>query len=272
MSRLQQVKQFLAEIGRRLTGVPRFVLNDALNVYKKAKQDTKKQGCTESGLVLASLEYALLKHQLEHAHARPALCEATAGKVDARQLDVAARVVARQTADTPLLHTLPPCAYLAQQLCSDLLRASKERGKRDSAGRGQPASAARDQLWAKAACAAAEYAGSNGFCRDQPVLTLAAALALFIFERHTPKTAPSPKQVAESAGLREDAMLTVYVELLPHMEASSRLRPPPPKPHGRAACVASQPPSHRRRRGADCRRVPPMRACPPMLIHAFASP
>ena len=72
--------------------------------------------------------------------------------------------------------------------------------------KGVSGSAARDALWAKAAVAAAEKAVDSGRGRDQPPMALAAALTFFVFERHTPKTAPSSKQVADAAGaLRPEA-------------------------------------------------------------------
>jgi hypothetical protein len=146
------------------------------------------RGC--SGLLLASLDGGLLKHQLEQP--RAALCSATCGKVDCRQLELSAKVVARQHAESPLMHALAPAAHLAAQLCDELLRAGKEaKGGGARAGQGPPA---RDALWTKAVITTAECALSRGLARDAPALTLAAALTLFNFERHTPKTAPSAKQ------------------------------------------------------------------------------
>jgi len=120
-----------------------------------------------------------------------------------RQLDLASKVVRKQQPDAPHVHRLAPAAHLAAQLCDELLRASKE-----GRGGGAPARAltpARDALWTRAVINTAERALSHGLGRDQPALTLAAALTLFNFERHTPKTAPSAKQVRgrPEAGVRQ---------------------------------------------------------------------
>lgn len=162
-----------------------------------------------TGLLLASIEYALLKHQLD-GHSRRDLCSATRGKVDVKQLDAAARVVSKHTAtDTPQ-QTLSATAHFAAQLCEEMLKANKA-----SKGPGP----GRDALWTKAAIAAAEHAVANGYGRDQPPLTLAAALTFLIFERHTPKTAPSAKQVADAAGISEADLMTAYCEdVLTYME------------------------------------------------------
>jgi hypothetical protein len=163
-----------------------------------------------TGLLLASLEHALLKHLLEYAHTRRALCEATGGKVQMGQLDAAARVVARQHPDMSA-PSVSAAAHFAAQLCDELLRVTKGAGKTVAPGR--------DLLWTKAVCAAAEAAVRNGFGRDQPPLTLAAALTFFVFERHTPKTAPSTKQVSEAAGIKEEDLMSAYiVDVLPNME------------------------------------------------------
>ena len=105
--------------------------------------------------------------------------------------------------------------HFAGHLCEELLKAQKTGKNAEKAVGGT----SRDALWVKAAAAAAEAAVTGGYGRDQAPLTLAAALTFFIFERHTPKTAPSSKQVAEAAGIRVDALMAAYVEdLLPHME------------------------------------------------------
>ena len=44
-----KVQRWLLEVGRRLTGVPRFVLKDAQLIYRKALKEPKRQGCTEQG-------------------------------------------------------------------------------------------------------------------------------------------------------------------------------------------------------------------------------
>ena len=230
-----KVQRWYMDVSRRLTGVPRFVIKDAHLIYRKALKEMSRQGCTEQGLLLASLDLALLRHQLEQP--RHKLCEATSGRVDARQLDLSARVVSRQQADAPLVHSLAPCAHLAAQLCDELLKASKE-GK---AAPPRGITPARDALWTRAVIHTAERAISHGLNRDHEPLTLAAALTLFNFERHTPKTAPSSKQVAEAAGLTEEQLMAAYFALLPHIEASptthshrtharARPAPAPPRP------------------------------------------
>ena len=134
-----------------------------------------------------------------------------------------------------LVHSLAPCAHLAAQLCDELLKASKE-GK---AAPPRGITPARDALWTRAVIHTAERAISHGLNRDHEPLTLAAALTLFNFERHTPKTAPSSKQVAEAAGLTEEQLMAAYFALLPHIEASptthshrthARARPATPRP------------------------------------------
>jgi hypothetical protein len=159
---------------------------------------------------VAALECALQSNHLEYVHSRRALCEATVGKVDLKQLDSAARIVRRQHVEA-----LPPAvaaaAHFATRLCEEVLKANKSGSK----GVGL----SRDALWTKAVCAAADVAVSNGIGREQPPLTLAAALTFFVFERHTPKTAPSMKQVAESAGISEEDLMGAYcVDVLTNME------------------------------------------------------
>ena len=128
--------------------------------------------------------------------------------MDAKQLDLSARVVKRlqEAEGGPIVHSLAPAAHLAAQLCEELLKGGSTKGSAPS----------RDALWTRAVIHTAECALRKGI--DQPHLALAGALTLFNFERHTPKTAPSPKQVAEAAGLAEDALMEAYLDLLPHME------------------------------------------------------
>ena len=191
------------------------------------------------GLLLAALDHALLKHQLETPRAR--LCEATCGRVDARQLDLSARVVRRQSVEAPPGPILAPAAHLAAQLCDELLRAGKTGGP------------SRDALWTRAVIHTAECALSVGDVSSAlntgalTPLALAAALTFFNFERHTPKTAPQSKQVAEAAGIQDENLMAAYMALLPFIEvggASTAHKPPSTASHCRPSpSIALKPPS-----------------------------
>ena len=130
--------KWLCHVGERVGGVPRFVLNDAKHAYGRAIKEANREGCTEQGLLLASLELALSTHMLEDQHSRTALCRATSGRVDAKQLEAAAAAVKalRQPEEESPLHRLPPAAHFAVKLSDDLLRASKTAGKGGGGGGG----------------------------------------------------------------------------------------------------------------------------------------
>ena len=199
-------------------GLPRFVLNDAQLIYRRALRDTERQGVGEHSLLLASLEHALRRHLFEST--RPELCQATAGpgqppKVQLAQLATAALVVARQNDETAAPSASRVVAHYTAQLCEELLKSSRRDGK--SSEHGAKSSAARNALWIKAAVAAAERAVLGGYGRDQPPLAFAAAITLMIFERNTPfgkpKTAPNAAQVAEAAAIPTDALMRAYEEV-----------------------------------------------------------
>ena len=42
-----KVHRWYVEVGRRLTGVPRFVIKEAQQVYRKALKETQRHGCTQ---------------------------------------------------------------------------------------------------------------------------------------------------------------------------------------------------------------------------------
>lgn len=48
-SKAQKVQRWYVEVGKRLTGVPSFVIKDAQLIYRKALKETSRQGCTEQG-------------------------------------------------------------------------------------------------------------------------------------------------------------------------------------------------------------------------------
>ena len=48
-TKFQKHQRWYTEVSKRLTGVPRFIIKDALSVYKKALKDANRKGCTEQG-------------------------------------------------------------------------------------------------------------------------------------------------------------------------------------------------------------------------------
>ena len=216
-NRAAAIQRWYGTVSAKLGGLPRFVLNDAQLIYRRALRDTERQGVGEHSLLLASLDHALHRHLFEYT--RPALCQATAGpgqppKVQLAQLAAAALVVARQNDETAAPSASPVAHYTAQ-LCEELLKSSRRDGK--SSEHGAKSSAARNALWIKAAVAAAERAVLGGYGRDKEPLAFAAAITLMIFERNTPfgkpKTAPNAAQVAEAAAIPTDALMRAYEEV-----------------------------------------------------------
>jgi hypothetical protein len=216
-NRAAAIQRWYGTVSAKLGGLPRFVLNDAQLIYRRALRDTERQGVGEHSLLLASLDHALHRHLFEYT--RPALCQATAGpgqppKVQLAQLAAAALVVARQNDETAAPSASPVAHYTAQ-LCEELLKSSRRDGK--SSEHGAKSSAARNALWIKAAVAAAERAVLGGYGRDKEPLAFAAAITLMIFERNTPfgkpKTAPNAAQVAEAAAISTDALMRAYEEV-----------------------------------------------------------
>ena len=48
-SKTSKVHRWYVEVSRRLTGVPRFVIKDAQQIYRKALQEKSRPGCSEQG-------------------------------------------------------------------------------------------------------------------------------------------------------------------------------------------------------------------------------
>ena len=117
-----RVQEWLAEVAKRLSGVPRFVLTDAHAAYARTLKDTSRRGCTDLGLALASLEFALQKSRLERPRAE--LCAAASERVSMPQLTACAKVVRRQNAE-PLPDGTPTVAHFVARLCDEL----KQRGQ-----------------------------------------------------------------------------------------------------------------------------------------------
>jgi hypothetical protein len=146
-------------------------------------------------------------HRLDAYHPPASLLAATAGKVGPSEtsLCIHSRTDFSPQVDGPALsralaavgrlgHAAPQAsvnaaAHFAGLLCDDLLRTAKE-GRAKSGLTGN-----RDFFWIKAARATAEFAVGNGFGRDAPPLSLGAAIALLIFERHAHKTPIGAAQV-----------------------------------------------------------------------------
>ena len=122
-----KIQKWLPEVGKRLRGVPRFVAKEALRLYGRALKETKRQGCTDWGLALASLDRVLRTNQLEIT--RQELCQATAvgGKIPSvklEQLEACVKVVARVTrqgaCNDAVILPSPLAAHFASMLCEEL--------------------------------------------------------------------------------------------------------------------------------------------------------
>lgn len=129
-----KVAKWLFRVARRLQGVPKFVVKRAIQLYGRASKDTKRQGCSEWALALASLDLVLHDNQLTFKKAE--LCEASAVQrsagVKLDQLEASIRVVQRvqrQGAGSDGPKFSPPlAAHFAETLCAEL----QPRGQRVS--------------------------------------------------------------------------------------------------------------------------------------------
>ena len=256
-----RVQEWLAEVAKRLSGVPRFVLTDAHAAYARTLKDTSRRGCTDLGLALASLEFALQKSRLERPRAE--LCAAASERVSMPQLTACAKVVRRQNAE-PLPDGTPTVAHFVARLCDEL----KQRGQ-----------------YAKAAAAVAARTVELGAGRGVQPLVVAAAVCLLVFERHTSKALEGRQtdaDIAAAASVAHADLMSCYtLELLPHvhelLDASVEAILPKPASAGdlTALLAAPAPPTPPQKQKAPSARrrskPPPTGRTPPTVAGGGAA-